>query len=104
VEGKLKCVFLTFRGLRKNELTVSATHNTQSSVSAPHALYVALELDRDSWKLAFTIGMGQRPRLRTVIGRDTDGLLFEVKKAKRRFGLSEETQVVSCYEAGRDGF
>jgi transposase len=28
----------------------------------------------------------------------------EVEKAKRRFGLEGETRVVSCYEAGMDGF
>jgi len=48
--------------------------------------------------------MGQKPRLRTIAGRDTAALLVEVKKAKRRFGLPEQAPVVSCYEAGRDGF
>jgi transposase len=28
----------------------------------------------------------------------------EVRAAKERFGLAEDTPVVSCYEAGRDGF
>jgi transposase len=31
-------------------------------------------------------------------------LLREIAKAKRRFGLPEDAAVVSCYEAGRDGF
>ena len=31
-------------------------------------------------------------------------LLDEIKKAKQRFGLPEDTTVISCYEAGRDGF
>ena len=48
--------------------------------------------------------MRQKPRLRTIAGRDTELLLVEVKKAKRRFGLPEQAPVVSCYEAGRDGF
>jgi transposase len=30
--------------------------------------------------------------------------MFEIKKAKLRFGLPEKAKVVSCYEAGRDGF
>jgi transposase len=97
-------VFFTFRVDRKKELSMSATHNTQSTVAAGPVLYVALELGWNSWKLAFTIGMGQKPRMRTVTGRNTGVLLAEIKKAKRRFGLSEEAPVLSCYEAGRDGF
>jgi transposase len=31
-------------------------------------------------------------------------VLDEIKRAKQRFRLSEDTSVVSCYEAGRDGF
>jgi transposase len=31
-------------------------------------------------------------------------LLQEVAQAKRRFGLPETAPVVSCYEAGREGF
>jgi transposase len=31
-------------------------------------------------------------------------LLQEIAKAKRRFGLPADAAVVSCYEAGRDGF
>ena len=30
--------------------------------------------------------------------------MLEIRKAKHRFGLPEETPVISCYEAGRDGF
>jgi transposase len=77
---------------------------TQSTSAAAPVLYLALELGWNSWTLAFTVGMGQKPRLCTIPGRDTGRLLFEIKKAKRRFGLSEQTRVVSCYEAGRDGF
>jgi len=38
------------------------------------------------------------------LARDLAGLLREIAKAKRRFGLPDETAIVSCYEAGRDGF
>src|SRR5215472_12798292 len=30
--------------------------------------------------------------------------MSEIRQAKRRFGLPEDTPVISCYEAGRDGF
>jgi hypothetical protein len=38
-------------------------------------LYFSLELGSKNWKLAFTIGLGQKPRLRTIAARDTDALL-----------------------------
>src|SRR5262245_645796 len=50
-------------------------------------LHLAFELGWGQWKLAFTIGHGQRPRLRTVAARDLPAL---VPKAKRRFGLPED--------------
>jgi transposase len=67
-------------------------------------LYLGLELGWKSWTLAFTVGTGQKPRVRTVVARRELTLLSEIKKAKRRFGLPEEAPVISCYEAGRDGF
>ena len=37
-------------------------------------------------------------------GRRHWGLLEQVGKAKAKWGLESEARVVSCYEAGRDGF
>ena len=67
-------------------------------------LYLALELSQAEWKLGFTIGLGQAPRLRSLKARDRDGLKREIEQAKVRFGLAKEVAVSSCYEAGRDGF
>ena len=67
-------------------------------------LYLALDLGQKSWKLAFTVGLGQKPRLRTIAARDIEALLAEIRAAKGRFGLAEDATVVACYEAGRDGF
>jgi hypothetical protein len=67
-------------------------------------LYLAFELGWNSWKLAFTIGAGQKPRLRSLPARSLVGLDLEVRKAKKRFGLPPDAPVISCYEAGRDGF
>jgi transposase len=83
---------------------MSATHATQSNTAAAPVLYLALELSWNSWKLAFTIGPGQKARLRTIPARNTGVLLAEIAKAKARFGLPDDTPVASCYEAGRDGF
>ena len=67
-------------------------------------LYAALELSSEEWKLGFTIGFGQAPRLRSIRGGDLAGLQNEIRLAKERLGLVEEARVRSCYEAGRDGF
>jgi transposase len=67
-------------------------------------LYMAIELSNEKWKFGFTIGFGQSPRVRDVAARDLTALAKEIGMAKERFGLPESAPVVSCYEAGRDGF
>lgn len=67
-------------------------------------LFLALELGRKEWKLGFATGMGKRPRERVVKAGDVESLAAEIDRARRRFGLKRDGQVVSCYEAGRDGF
>jgi transposase len=67
-------------------------------------LYLAFEMGNKQWKLGSTIGLGQAPRLRTITAGDLPQLRDEIGRAKRRFSLAEEVRVVSCYEAGRDGF
>ncbi len=72
--------------------------------SIPEVLYLAFDLGRKEWKLAFTVGGGERPRLRTVAAGDLGGLTQEIDRARQRWGVAPESRVVSCYEAGRDGF
>jgi len=67
-------------------------------------LHLAFELGWSQWKLAFTIGQGQKARLRSMRARDLATLELEIAKAKKRFQLEPDARVVSCYEAGRDGF
>jgi transposase len=67
-------------------------------------LYLAFELSEKEWKLGFSIGLGQSPRIRTISSRDLSSLQAEIQRAKQRFDLPEETLVLSCYEAGCDGF
>jgi len=77
---------------------------TSESTGAPASLLVAIELSERTWKLGFAPSGGQRPRFRSVQAGATDRLLEEVTKAKVRFGLPADAAVVSCYEAGREGF
>ena len=82
---------------------MTTTREAQSSTNGP-VLHVAFEVGQSEWKLALTIGLGQEPRLKTVAARDREAVLREIAKSKKRFGLAEDAPVVSCYEAGRDGF
>jgi len=65
---------------------------------------MAFELSEKTWKLGFTTGPGQKPRERNVTARDQERVLDEIVQAKHRLGLPETAPVVSCYEAGREGF
>lgn len=83
-----------------------ATETVQSTLPKPitEVLYLAFELSQKQWKLGFTIGIGQPPRIRNITARDLNALHWEIRQARQRFHLPENTSVVSCYEAGRDGF
>jgi transposase len=74
------------------------------ATSEQPVLYLALELGWNSWKLAFATGPGAAPRRRDMPARDVARLSQEIAAAKRRLRLSANCPVVSCYEAGRDGF
>src|ERR1043165_613576 len=69
-----------------------------------HRLYLAFELSKKTWKLGFSDGRCVRARIRPVEARNFQALSAEIKEAKRHFGFAESVAVVSCYEAGREGF
>jgi hypothetical protein len=76
-------------------MSAETTHTDQYTVSQPHR-YMAFELSQSKWMLGFTIGFGQRPRLRTIAARDLTALQNEIQLARERFGLGEEAPVISC--------
>lgn len=80
-----------------------AAVRSQVSVNEP-VLYVAFELGKKEWKLALTSGFGVAPLLRTVAGGDLDAVARVIRATRQRLGLSATARVMSCYEAGRDGF
>jgi transposase len=67
-------------------------------------LYLAFELSQKWWKLGFTIGIAQGPRICNIAAGDLDALQTQIERAIQRFGLPADTPVLSCYEAGRNGF
>ncbi len=81
------------------------TQTTQAiddrNVAGP-VLYMAFELAVKKWKLAFS--SGEKKRVKTIDGRDLVQVHLEIVEAKRKLGLPDDAQVVSCYEAGGDGF
>jgi len=83
---------------------MSETSNSPNYDPLEPRLYLAFELGNTDWKLGFTIGLGQAPRRRKIKAGDLIGLEREIERAKKRFGLAQEVRVLSCYEAGRDGF
>jgi transposase len=80
-----------------------ATTRPKMSVSEP-TLYVAFELGKKEWKLAMTSGFGVAPWLRNVTSGDWRGVERALAQGRVRFSLPAAAPVVSCYEAGRDGF
>jgi transposase len=84
-------------------MMTTATHNVHDTTTE-RVLFVAFELSEKTWKLGFTTGHGQKPRERSIAACNQARLLQEVAQAKKRFGLPDTAPVVSCYEAGREGF
>jgi transposase len=76
----------------------------QREYSTDSTLYLAFELSQKKWKLGFTVSLGQKAWKRRVEAGDLMGLEKAIQLARKRFGLPEGCRVVSCYEAGRDGF
>jgi transposase len=65
---------------------------------------MAIELAASNWKLGFADRFGRKPRVRSVAAGDFVKLRQEIAAAKKAFKLDPECPVISCYEAGRDGF
>lgn len=78
--------------------------STGTTTSGATTLLLAFELGERTWKLGFTTGLGQPARIRQIPARATDRLLEAIAHAKVRFRLPTDAPVMSCYEAGREGF
>ena len=83
--------------MKKTQETLKREDITKDTV-----MYTAFELSDKKWKLAFS--NGSKVRQISTDARDLNELQVQISRAKKRFGLSEDTKVVSCYEAGREGF
>lgn len=80
---------------------MTAILQSKDSASAS-VLYMALELSDKRWKLGFS--NGERQRQVTIDSGDWGTLNEQITRAREKLGLALDCRVVSCYEAGRDGF
>jgi transposase len=71
--------------------------------TAPGGLYSSFELGDKQWKITASDGKRNASRYSVDAG-DTAAIAECLRKAKARFGLQENANVHSCYEAGRDGW
>jgi transposase len=83
--------------MKKTKRTLRREDNTKVAV-----MHLAFELSETKWKLGFSDG--RKMRFKSMAARNLEHLHEEIKKAKERFKLKGEIRIVSCYEAGRDGF
>lgn len=65
-------------------------------------LYMSFDMGDTKWKMAFCDG--NKKRHITIEARDLNQLQEEISKARCRFNLDDDAKILSCYEAGRDGF
>jgi transposase len=66
------------------------------------ALYMAMELSNKKWKLGFS--NGEKNRIITIDAGDWPALTAAINLARTKLYCAPDCHVVSCYEAGRDGF
>jgi transposase len=83
--------------MKKTQKTLRNEDTIKESI-----LYIAFELSNSKWKLAFSDG--NKVRYKTISAGNLAQLQTEIKLAKKKFKLTEDVKVLSCYEAGRDGF
>ena len=84
--------------------TQTAATSTIQISEERETLMLAMELGETGWLLGFASAYGQKPLRRKIVSRDQEASVREIEWAKTQLGLESEAQVVSCYEAGRDGF
>ncbi len=80
---------------------MTAVLNTNDNANET-ILTMALELSNKTWRLGF--GNGQKVRQMTIESGHWSDLTNAIETARCKLSLPPDCPVVSCYEAGRDGF
>jgi transposase len=72
-------------------------------ITESRTLHVALELSSSKWLLAFSDGSSTKPKIHQIDAGDVNALDKKIAAVRKAYRLATGP-VVSCYEAGRDGF
>jgi transposase len=83
---------------------MTATTRRFDPTALHDTLCLSFELGEGTWKLSFTSSFGEKVLRRGVASRDGEAVLQAIARMREHLGLSEGSRVVSCYEAGREGF
>jgi transposase len=83
---------------------MSKTATADQAYRGGERLYMAIEVSELQWKLAFASQLSDRCAVETIAAGDWERLHGYVEAHRVRLGLSEDAEIVSCYEAGRCGF
>lgn len=83
-------------------MKTTKTAREREDTTKAAVLYMGMELSFATWKLAFS--EGERFRTVSVEGGNLLALEEAIVHAQVRFKLSGAVRIMSCYEAGRDGF
>jgi transposase len=98
-------LLVEFQTPRRDTMSKSTAATSTIQISEEReTLMLAMELGETGWLLGFASAYGQKPLRRKIASRDRKALLREIEWAKAKLGLEARVRVVSCYEAGRDGF
>lgn len=79
------------------------TRTTLVQTTAP-ALFMAFELSLKTWLVAASDRNGTDIRMRKIDAGDWSDLERFIASARKHFRLPADCEVLTCYEAGRDGF
>lgn len=71
-----------------------------------HVIHLAIELSSSTWLIAARLPGIEKPQFHRITGGDTSALLKLISSLRARVTnrLGSPIRVVSCFEAGRDGF
>jgi transposase len=80
---------------------MKAILQTKDNATNP-VMYMAMELSNQKWKLGFS--NGEKMRVKTIDAGDWAACVAEITTARTNLRCAADCAVISCYEAGRDGF
>ncbi|MFQ5766172.1 MAG: IS110 family transposase [Rhodospirillales bacterium] len=82
------------------------TTSSATSDDDPARCFVAIELSKKSWLVAVLTPLADKIGLHTLPAGDGEALLRLIDRVRRRVAtaLGRPVEMVSCYEAGYDGF